>query len=159
AGPLVRRRGLPGGHLDAAQRRRAGPRRPQALRAPARLPRPRDPARNRGRLVRLQMSGAGGGAGAGGGGVGGGARPPHVFRVGAGAFSQAGLDRWLQEGAEVLRAERTQLPATPTAFLLAPGAAAGATAFVGVLAPSADAAGRSFPLALFNEVPTAAARD
>ncbi|HLK92910.1 MAG TPA: type VI secretion system-associated protein TagF [Polyangia bacterium] len=82
---------------------------------------------------------------------------PDFFRLGAGAFSQAGLDRWLQEGVEVLRAERSQLPAAPTAFLLAPSGAA--TLFTGVLVPSADAAGRSFPLALFTEVPPAAARD
>jgi len=79
---------------------------------------------------------------------------PDFFRMGAGSFSQAGLDRWLQEGAEVLRAERTQLPAAPTAFLLAP---AGAGAFVGVLTASVDAANRAFPLALFREVPVASA--
>jgi type VI secretion system protein ImpM len=105
------------------------------------------------------MSGDGESPGAGVGVYGKVSSQPDFFRLGAGAFSQAGLDRWLQEGAEVLRTERTQLPAVPTAFLLAPGAAAGATSFLGVLAPSADAAGRSFPLALFSEVPTSAARD
>jgi type VI secretion system protein ImpM len=102
------------------------------------------------------MSGAGGGSGAGVGVYGKVGSQPDFFRVGAGSFSQAGLDRWLQEGAEALRAERTQLPTAPTAFLLAP---AGAPAFFGVLAPSADAAGRSFPLALFSEIPAATARD
>ena len=82
------------------------------------------------------------------------ATQPDFFRLGAGAFSQAGLDRWLQEGVEALRAERAQLPTAPTAFLLAP---AGAVAFVGTLTASVDAAGRSFPLALFHEVPTARA--
>ncbi len=82
------------------------------------------------------------------------ATQPDFFRVGAGSFSQAGLDRWLQEGAEALRAERAQLPTTPTAFLLAP---AGAVAFVGMLTASVDAANRSFPLALFHEIPTARA--
>jgi len=83
------------------------------------------------------------------------ASQPDFFRLGAGAFSQAGLDRWLQEGVEALRAERTQWPAAPTAFVLAPP---GATAFLGILAASVDAAGRPFPLALFREVPSAEAR-
>jgi type VI secretion system ImpM family protein len=82
---------------------------------------------------------------------------PDFLRVGAGAFCQAGLDRWLQEGVEALRAERTALPRSPIAFLLAP--AGGPTAFLGVLATSADAAGRSFPLSFFVEVSTAAARE
>jgi type VI secretion system protein ImpM len=82
------------------------------------------------------------------------ATQPDFFRMGAGSFSQAGLDRWLQDGAEALRAERTQLPTTPTAFLLA---SPGSTAFVGMLAASVDAAGRSFPLALFREIPSAGA--
>jgi type VI secretion system protein ImpM len=84
------------------------------------------------------------------------ASQPDFLRAGAGAFCQNGLDRWLQEGVEALRTERTQLPEGPTAFLLAPG---GALAFVGALAPSRDAAGRSFPLALFAEVPVAAAHE
>jgi type VI secretion system protein ImpM len=83
------------------------------------------------------------------------ATQPDFFRMGAGSFSQAGLDRWLQEGAEALRAERAQLPTTPTAFLLAP--AGSTTAFVGTLAASVDAANRSFPLALFREIPSAGA--
>jgi type VI secretion system protein ImpM len=82
------------------------------------------------------------------------ATQPDFFRMGAGSFSQAGLDRWLQEGAEALRAERAYLPTTPTAFLLAP---AGSTAFVGTLAASVDAADRSFPLALFREIPSVGA--
>jgi type VI secretion system protein ImpM len=81
---------------------------------------------------------------------------PDFLRAGAGAFCQSGLDRWLQEGVEALRTERTQLPEEPTAFLLAPG---GSPAFVGVLAPSRDSAGRSFPLALFAELPVAAAHE
>jgi type VI secretion system protein ImpM len=82
------------------------------------------------------------------------ATQPDFFRVAAGSFSQAGLDRWLQEGAEALRAERAQLPPAPTAFLLAP---AGSVAFVGTLTASVDAANRSFPLALFHEVSSAGA--
>jgi type VI secretion system ImpM family protein len=85
------------------------------------------------------------------------ASQPDFLRAGAGAFSQAGLDRWLQEGVEALRADRTVLPATPVAFLLAPPGVT--TAFVGVLAASADAAGRSFPLALFLETSTAQASE
>jgi type VI secretion system protein ImpM len=83
------------------------------------------------------------------------ASQPDFFRLGAGSFSQAGLDRWLQDGVEALRAERAQWPTAPTAFLLAPP---GSTAFLGVLAASVDAAGRSFPLALFREIATAEAR-
>ncbi|MFL5307333.1 MAG: type VI secretion system-associated protein TagF [Polyangia bacterium] len=75
---------------------------------------------------------------------------PDFLRAGAGSFSQAGLDRWFQDGMELLRSEGTSLPATPTAFLLAPPESA--VAFVGVFAPSADAAGRSFPLVVFSEV-------
>ncbi len=75
---------------------------------------------------------------------------PDFLRAGAGSFSQAGLDRWFQDGMELLRTEGTSLPATPTAFLLAPPESA--VAFVGVFAPSADAAGRSFPLVVFSEV-------
>lgn len=78
---------------------------------------------------------------------------PDFLRAGAGAFSQAGLDRWFQEGVELLRSEGTTLPATPTAFLLAPPD--GPTAFVGVFAPSADAAGRVFPLVVFSELDAA----
>jgi type VI secretion system protein ImpM len=84
------------------------------------------------------------------------ASQPDFFRVGAGSFSQSGLDRWLQEGVEALRAERAQWPATPTAFLLAPP---GSIALLGMLAESVDAAGRSFPLALFREIPAAEARE
>ena len=84
------------------------------------------------------------------------ASQPDFFRVGAGSFSQAGLDRWLQEGVEALRTERAQWPATPTAFLLAPP---GPTAFIGTLAASVDAAGRSFPLALFRELDAVEARE
>jgi type VI secretion system ImpM family protein len=78
------------------------------------------------------------------------ASQPDFLRAGAGAFSQAGLDRWLQDGMEALRAERTTLPAAPTAFLLAPEGSP--VAFVGAFVPSADAAGRSFPLAVFTEI-------
>jgi type VI secretion system protein ImpM len=81
------------------------------------------------------------------------ASQPDFLRAGAGAFAQAGLDRWFQDGMEALRAERTALPAAPTAFLLAPPGSP--VAFVGAFAPSADAAGRSFPLAVFAEISTA----
>jgi hypothetical protein len=58
---------------------------------------------------------------------------------------------------ETLRTERTALPPSPIAFLLAPTGAP--TAFLGVLAASADAAGRYFPLSFFVEISTATARD
>jgi type VI secretion system protein ImpM len=80
------------------------------------------------------------------------ASQPDFLRAGAGAFSQAGLDRWFQDGMEALRAERTTLPVAPTGFLLAPTESP--VAFVGAFAPSADAAGRSFPLAVFTEIST-----
>jgi len=85
------------------------------------------------------------------------ATQPDFLRAGAGSFSQAGLDRWFQDGMELLRTEGTSLPATPTAFLLAPPD--GALAFVGVFAPSADAAGRTFPLVVFSEVDAAGLPD
>jgi type VI secretion system protein ImpM len=81
---------------------------------------------------------------------------PDFLRAAAGAFCQSGLDRWLQEGVEALRTERTRLPEAPAAFLLAPARSA---AFLGALTPSQDSAGRSFPLALFAELPIAAARE
>jgi len=85
------------------------------------------------------------------------ASQPDFLRAGAGSFSQAGLDRWFQEAMETVRGEGTNLPATPTAFLLAPPDAA--VAFVGVFAPSADAAGRAFPLVVFSEIPAAGLSD
>jgi type VI secretion system ImpM family protein len=77
------------------------------------------------------------------------------LRVGAGAFSQAGLDRWLEEGMGVLSGERLTLPAAVTGFLLVPPS--GGRAFLGAFAPSADAVGRHFPLVLFAEMDAAAA--
>ena len=77
------------------------------------------------------------------------AAQPDFVRSGAGAFSKAGLDRWFQEGMETLRSEKTSLPGAPTFFMSTPSD--GSTAFVGVFAPSADAAGRAFPLAIFAE--------
>jgi type VI secretion system protein ImpM len=81
------------------------------------------------------------------------ATQPDFLRAGAGSFSQAGLDRWFQEAMETLRGEGTTLPTTATAFLLAPPDAS--LSFVGVFAPSADAAGRVFPLVVFSELPSA----
>ncbi len=85
------------------------------------------------------------------------ATQPDFLRAGAGSFSQAGLDRWFQEAMETLRGEGTSLPATPTTFLLAPPDSA--VAFVGVFAPSTDAAGRVFPLVVFSEIPAAGLPD
>jgi len=68
----------------------------------------------------------------------------------AGEFSQAGLDQWFQEAVEGLRGEGTQVPETPTSFLLV--TAKLPLAFVGGFAPSADAASRSFPLVVFRSV-------
>lgn len=69
------------------------------------------------------------------------------FRANAGEFSQAGLDRWFEAASETMRGEGGRLPDAPTGFLLAPRTAA--RAFMGAFAPSGDAAGRSFPLAVF----------
>jgi type VI secretion system ImpM family protein len=78
------------------------------------------------------------------------ATQPDFFRSNAGEFSQAGLDRWFQEAMETVRNDRTTLPAEPVGFLLAP--AGGKQAFAGAFVPSADAAGRAFPLALFATI-------
>ncbi|HET6280414.1 MAG TPA: type VI secretion system-associated protein TagF [Polyangia bacterium] len=72
---------------------------------------------------------------------------PDFLRSNAGEFSQAGLDLWFQEGMEIIRAEGTSLPPSPTAFLLARSDSP--HAFVGAFVPSTDAAGRPFPLAVF----------
>jgi type VI secretion system ImpM family protein len=77
------------------------------------------------------------------------------LRVGAGAFSQAGLDRWLEEAVGVLATERLSLPAAVTGCLFVPPS--GGRAFLGAFAPSADAVGRQFPLVLFAEIDGAAA--
>jgi len=68
-------------------------------------------------------------------------------RVNAGAFLRAGLDRWFQEGVELIKSEHTQVPAEPTRFFLVP--AAGHAPFAGVFAPGADAVGRAFPVVIF----------
>jgi len=73
---------------------------------------------------------------------------PDFLRANAGDFSQCGLDQWFQEAVETLRAEGTHLPETPVNFLLATAGAP--QAFIGVFAPSADAASRSFPLVVFR---------
>jgi len=75
---------------------------------------------------------------------------PDFLRANAGEFSQAGLDQWFQEAMEALRGEGTQVPETPTSFLLA--TAKLPLAFVGGFAPSGDAAGRSFPLVVFRSL-------
>ena len=77
-------------------------------------------------------------------------------RAGAGEFSQAGLDRWLEEAMGVLRTERTALPeGAPAGFLFAP--ADSGRAFVGALVPSEDGVGRKFPLLIFVDAPAGAA--
>ena len=73
------------------------------------------------------------------------------LRVNAGAFSTAGLDRWLADGVQSVHTERTTLPADAAGFIVAPASAP--VAFVGALAPTADAAGRAFVLAVFAEIP------
>lgn len=75
---------------------------------------------------------------------------PDFLRANAGEWAQAGLDQWFQEAMEALRGEGTQLPEATTSFLLA--TAKLPLAFLGGFAPSADAAGRSFPLAVFRSL-------
>jgi type VI secretion system protein ImpM len=76
------------------------------------------------------------------------------FRTNAGEFSQASLDRWFEESLEIMRTEGGRLPSGPAAFLLAPRGAP--HVFLGVFAPSTDAAGRSFPLVIFAEIDSSA---
>jgi type VI secretion system protein ImpM len=78
-------------------------------------------------------------------------------RAGVGEFSRAGLDRWLEEAVGVLKTEHAELPQEATGFVFAPADAA--AAFVGAFAPSEDVVGRRFPLAVFLEIPAAAAAD
>lgn len=78
------------------------------------------------------------------------ASQPDFLRGNAGEWAQAGFDRWFQDAVETLRTEGTSLPDGPTGFLLAPMGAA--QAFVGAFGPSADAAGRSFPLVVFAAI-------
>lgn len=60
---------------------------------------------------------------------------------------------WMQEGVERAKKARAELPAEPVYFVFtAPGQK---QALVGVMAPSGDSVGRSFPLAIFTEVPSA----
>jgi len=73
-------------------------------------------------------------------------------RAGCGDFTRLGLDRWFAEGVEAVAAGGRPLPGEPVAFLLSPQE--GGMAFVGAFAPSEDAVGRAFPLALFVALPT-----
>jgi type VI secretion system protein ImpM len=73
------------------------------------------------------------------------------LRINAGAFIDAGLDRLLEEAVETLRSERSNLPQEPTGFVLT---SRDRGAFVGAFAPSHDAVGRSFPLAVFASIPS-----
>lgn len=58
------------------------------------------------------------------------------------------LVAWLQEATEQVYRSALKLPASPVRFLFrAPGSA---TAVVGVMAPSSDKVGRSFPLCVFT---------
>jgi type VI secretion system protein ImpM len=110
------------------------------------------------------LGGADAGAGSGGAGVASGAAAatipigvygkvrsqPDFLRANAGEFSQAGLDRWFQDAVEIIRTEKTTLPAGPTGFVLTP--AGSRHTFVGAFVPGVDAAGRTFPLSVFMTV-------
>jgi type VI secretion system ImpM family protein len=72
---------------------------------------------------------------------------PDFVRLGGGS---AGFERWLEEGLEIVAGKGGGFVTTPVQFL-ANGGEAG-NAWSGVLVPSADAVGRTFPLALFRAV-------
>ncbi|WP_002639862.1 type VI secretion system-associated protein TagF [Myxococcus hansupus] len=60
---------------------------------------------------------------------------------------------WMEGGVERAQRARVELPAEPVSFMFtAPGKK---QALVGLMAPSRDSVGRSFPLAIFTEVPSA----
>jgi type VI secretion system ImpM family protein len=65
------------------------------------------------------------------------------------------LDDWLQSAVQALAVSELRWPATTFQFVLRPGASA--AALVGVVAPSRDRAGRSYPLAIFTRLPLTAA--
>ncbi|HSP81411.1 MAG TPA: type VI secretion system-associated protein TagF [Myxococcaceae bacterium] len=80
-------------------------------------------------------------------------RHPEFVRYNAASPLARYLLRWLEDGTGRLHAARSSLEGAPTCFVFtAPGEK---TALVGVLTPSTDSIGRAFPLALFQEVPTA----
>jgi type VI secretion system protein ImpM len=82
------------------------------------------------------------------------ARPDFV-RINHGSPSALALDEWLQRNLEelVLGGQRT---APASRFLFAPQG--GGEALCGLLAPSRDKAGRSFPVALFTALPASLAQ-
>src|SRR3954470_15027195 len=84
---------------------------------------------------------------------------PDFLRAHAGEFSQAGLDRWFQDAVEIIRTEKTALPPGPTGFVLTPSGSHQAVSFVGAFVPGVDAAGRTFPLAVFATIPASTVVD
>lgn len=75
-------------------------------------------------------------------------------RIQCGTAAAAALDRWLEEGVDLVRRADAQLPEAPAQFLFrAPGVR---EVLLGVLAPSRDAVGRRFPLAIFGALDGAA---
>jgi type VI secretion system protein ImpM len=77
------------------------------------------------------------------------------IRINHGSASAIAFDEWLQRNLEelVLGGQRT---APPSRFLFAPSG--GGEALFGLVAPSRDKAGRSFPVALFVALPAGLAR-
>ncbi|ATB26781.1 type VI secretion system-associated protein TagF [Melittangium boletus] len=67
------------------------------------------------------------------------------------------LLRWLEEGTLRIHGARSALPTSCASFVFtAPGES---SVLVGVLAPSMDSVGRSFPLTIFQEMPASAVAD
>jgi type VI secretion system protein ImpM len=79
------------------------------------------------------------------------------MRIDAADASAQELLSWLEQSDDALRRTGAALPPTPTAFVFS-GPSLRNT-LVGVLAPSRDHVGRSFPLAVFAVLPAAALSD
>lgn len=73
------------------------------------------------------------------------------FRLKAGDFARLGLDRWFQEGQELVHAGWVPLPDEPVFFTVAP--AGSDRVLAGAFVPSRDAVGRLFPLIGFASLP------
>lgn len=72
-------------------------------------------------------------------------------RIGAGEFQRLGLDHWFQEANEAVYIDKSKLPDEPVAFAVCPPQSP--QAVLGVLHPSQDAVGRSFPAIVFALAP------
>ena len=78
--------------------------------------------------------------------------PAHRDFVRMGPARHGWFERWLEEGLEAVAARRGDPPAEPVRFRLAPAG----EVLSGVFAPSRDAVGRDFPLAILRSWPSLA---